>query len=285
MVALLAGAGLAGLGGPAVGAEPAGKVVVRFIPGDRFTSVGGSPLALLVGDGSDSLDRRGLEALAAGLTLESWPDGRPVAGKPEIQDLVPDSRRARIAFVPAAALGDGWYRLSATLPPSFAAAGDARPAGAGRWGVRFRGGAQMVVRSLRACREGDDLRLDVALSERAAAASWPSAVAVRQGRTALACTAIVPPPPPGEAKPGDFGAGEIAYRCPRPDAAAPLDVEIGRTLVSLGGLAAGGPEEVLAYRLAAPALWPERCFTLRPAGRAEAGPGARAVDLGREVAP
>ena len=282
------GAGLAAAAAQTGSAAPP-PAEVRFVPGDRFTDVGGSTLALLVG-GSAPLDRQSLDRLAGRLALETWPEGRPVAGHTRIQTLDPDWTRAQITFVPAAALPDRWYRLRADLPAGFQAAGiavsagGAGGAGGGTWGVRFRTGSQLVVRRLRACREGQDLRLDLTLSERVRGEEWRGAVAVSQGGAALLCAAIEPAPPAGESKDLDPGAGEIAFRCAGPSAAAPIDVALGRTLVALGGLAAGGPEEALVYRLAPLQEWPAAggCLGLSPTGRAASG---QAFDAGREVAP
>ena len=278
---LLGFLGLA-LGAGLTAAAHAQSTEARFVPGDRFTSVGGSPLALLVG-GSEPLDRKSLDELAGRLALATWPEGQPVAGRAQVQALASDWKRAQITFVPAAALSDRWYLLRAELPAGFQAA-DAPPAGDGAWGVRFRPGAQLVVRRLRACREGQDLRLDVTFSERVRSGEWRGAVAVSQGGVGLDCAALDPEPRVGESKDRDFGAGEIAFHCALPSDEAPIDVALGRALVSLDGIAAGGPEEVLVYRLAPISDWTaaEGCLSLSPAGRAASG---QAFDAGMEVAP
>lgn len=229
LLGLALGAGLA--------AAAAHATEIRFIPGDRFTSVGGSPLALLAGDGSAPLDRRSLDELAGQLTLETWPEGKPVAGRAQVQALDPDWTRAQITFSPAAALTDRWYRLHTHEE-----------------GVRFRTGSQLVVRRLRACREGQDLRLDLTFSERVR--EWRrDAVTIRQGGAPLSCEPVEPVPPAGEAKELDLGAGEIAFHCELPSSLVPIDIALGRTLVSLGGVALGGPEETLAYRVAPIEEW------------------------------
>jgi hypothetical protein len=269
-----------------VHAAPPPEIEVRFVPGDRFTDVGGSPLALLAG-GSAPLDRQSLDRLAEGLALETWPEGQPVAGRVQVQALAPDWQRAQITFLPDAALRDRWYRLHADLSEGLKAAGEVVPAGRagdGSWGVRFRTGAQLVVRRLRACREGQDLRLDLTFSERLKGRQWRGAVAVSQGEEALRCEAVEPAPPAGESKDMDLGAGEIAFHCAGPSTAVPIDVKLGRTLAALGGLTAGGPEEALAYRLRPLQEWPaaEGCLWLAPTGSTASGQG---FDAGMEVAP
>lgn len=286
LLGLALGMGLATTAANTAHATPPPGIEVRFIPGDRFTDVGGSPLALLAG-GSAPLDRQSLGRLAGGLALETWPERQPVAGHTQVQALAPDWQRAQITFLPDAALRDRWYRLRADLPAGFEAAGAVASAGGtgdGAWGVRFRTGSQLVVRRLRACREGQDLRLDLTFSERVESKKWRGAVAVSQGGAALQCTAAEPAPLAGESKDLDFGAGEIALHCTGPSAAVPVDVALGRTLVALGGLAAGGPEEALVYRLAPLQEWLASggCLWLTPTGRTASG---QAFDAGIEVAP
>jgi len=107
---------------------------------------------------------------------------------------------------------------------------------------------------------------------------------VSQGGAALQCAAVEPAPAAGESKELDFGAGEIAFHCAGPSAREPIDIALGPTLRSLGGLAAGGPEEALVYRLSPLQDWPAAggCLWLSPTGRTASG---QAFDAGMEVAP
>lgn len=242
---------------------PQNGPAVRFLPGDRFTSVAESPLGLLV-DGVDPvLDQERLRALGERLSLVTWPEGTPVPGTAGTRAESATARYARVLFTPNAPPQDRWYLLRLNgLPDGFVMAGGTHSLPDGTWGVRFRTGPELILQAAHACRDKDGLVVWAGFSERVSAAPLPGALQVIQGGQPLACAF----PPPGEsarrapqAKAGpEEGLAEVELHCAHAAADQPVDLALTRELRSIGGLAAGGPEESMIYHLHAPGEWQDK---------------------------
>jgi hypothetical protein len=207
---------------PSTIAEPA--ATLHFEPGDRFTSVGDSPLVLVVETAAMPSDR--LEALASRLSLRTYPEGAAVPGRAVAHRASEDgSQKAKVVFTPDAPLGERWYLLGvAALPEGASVAGGSTKLPDGTVGARFHTGSQAVMRRVRACPGEDGATITVTFSERVALAPTEEAIRIMQRGEPVACAPIerenLPEPKDGSAR----TAGEIALHCSGLAPDAPITV-------------------------------------------------------------
>lgn len=140
---------------------------VRFGFSDLTTSVGESPLQLLVNHVGEIVTQEMLAELKPQVSLRRWPSLERVAADVQLAPSDNESPNAYLRLVPKKALeSTAWYALVVEKLPSgfrWPAFTPALVDADGRHIVRFVGGEQPVVSSLRVC---DDKSVYVDFSER-----------------------------------------------------------------------------------------------------------------------
>lgn len=146
---------------------------VQINPLDLSTSVGESPIELLVDNLGKPVGSAALEAIAKSVRLVTWPEEQPVASTYRTVDTTGSAGEDAYAHVyirPQATLEGRWYALVApdTLPNAqWMIFSDTNVKGSTRYS-RFRPDSQLIVTSIRVYEEGKGSTVYVDLSERVA---------------------------------------------------------------------------------------------------------------------
>jgi hypothetical protein len=171
-----------------------------------------------------------LDALAAAVSLRTWPEGSPVD-----LDLGSWTRsdRAELEVKPQAALPDRWYFLGlSSLPAGFvwSVVQLRHRAADGTTGVRFRPGSEPHVRAVHLCEKEARMQkiiVDTSESVLATRALTDVVLLVHAGRVAPTCRSL-------EDRDGAGGV-RVDLVCDGVDPATPLEVRVGSGLFALDG--------------------------------------------------
>jgi hypothetical protein len=226
------------------------------------------PPSVVVRWHSSDVEPERIDAVAQALSLSRHPDGEPVPVQIERRAEGGEAPAIRLVLRPEAPLEDRWYLLRLDpVPEGITIVGDAMTTPDGAAGARFRTGAEVVTRSVRACSDAaGGVVLTATLSERIAMTEGQRAMRVRQGGEILEC-APLDREAPREEKGHPATAGEIRVRCPGAESGAPLeialagDARVHRLRGAFRPATAGAPPDRPAD---------DACEVLRPDGETQA---------------
>jgi hypothetical protein len=152
---------------------PLAAIRLALEPGDRSTSVKGSPLQLAITH-TLALAPGTLEPLAGLLKLEIWPEGVEIPSKAVLSQESAQGTMAYVTVTPTSEPGDRWLALHLTSVPDgmrMVESGDYIPDSKGGFLVRLRPGAQTVITTISRAWKGTKTMVYLAFSERVAVAA------------------------------------------------------------------------------------------------------------------
>lgn len=199
---------------------------VQLEPLDLATSVGSSPLHVLVSNLSAPVGQSALEAIGTSITLKTWPELELVPVTYEYKDASGSSAEDNFAHVylkPTSPLSDRWYALytkelpAAVTWPAFS---NVYTTKSGEKVTRFRVGSEPVIASIRHYPDDPKQMLFVDFSERV------------EGDFAAKLTV------PGcqRANMGEgVSANSVRFSCPGLDRAKGLEIAVAAGLRSVSG--------------------------------------------------
>jgi hypothetical protein len=221
---------------PSPNAEPGRlRPGVQMVPPDMTSSVGNTPLQILVYNGGEAVGKEILDELAKRVRLVTWPENIPVDVTTVIQDFAPRRENnfpvygsATISVRPSGPLADRWYFLHlASLPSSvrIASAVHISTLPDGRVGARFGTGSDPRLAWVRRCTRQGEGKIAVDFSESVDASS-PTAVRVQVAGKCERTSYI---------SDGGNTGRPIIFTCTGVDERAPFRVTVAANLMAATG--------------------------------------------------
>jgi hypothetical protein len=202
-----------------------GHLKVWIEPGDLMSSVGTSPLRVVVSMLGAKVGTNFLDKLAANVVLKTYPQRQPVAVTTVSHDVKFGTwERPYVLVTPKAPLADQWHVLMLEPFPKSVAA----PAAGtdldlnGSMYVRFHPGSAPVLARIGGCKKADGyITVALSFSEKIQAVPPEPIVSIKQQGVSLGCT-FAPP-----------STKRISARCPKLSFTTPLEIIVGTGLVSI----------------------------------------------------
>jgi hypothetical protein len=244
-----------------------GPTIVSIEPLDLTTSVGLSPMQVVVSNWSAPVGAVRLSQIASSIHLKTWPELADVAVVASVVDATGnpgEDAYAHVHLAPSAQLNDRWYAISVDALPQGVTWPAFLPVSVQSTGARvsrFRMGSQPIVAGVRTYAKGAGKSVVyVDFSERITGDANQVAVSYADG-TALNCVASPPQPPVTTATAGLTGKpvvppgfSSVQMACGGPvDVGRQIGVAIGAGLSSTSGpaLNSGAPVQIAI----APSAW------------------------------